>query len=239
MDWYELIELKLLWVKRAYNAKVTFALLADCHTWPILNYNADAFWCWESRMKRRRSTSQAKKITFFISHWNARFFFCKQKNCSSVNFPLSNRNIASFNIDWTRATESEGKRACSFYIQYFFSIDIQKKERTKKIRYLLTGHTDTTIWATFIQTSTLVLAGIGIAFIDVDFASCTSKADSTIATIWTGCIDTATAMFAWWAAIMTFVNIFNTIGALVASRTAAHIGPIHRASIAYCASYQK
>lgn len=117
-----------------------------------------------------------------------------------------------------------------------FGSNANKSQQKKKIRNSLTGHTDTTIWATLIQAGTFVLAGIGITFIDVDFASCTSETNSTIATIRTGCIHTATTMFAWWTTIMAFVDIFHTIGTLVAGWTATNISTIHRASIAYCAS---
>lgn len=81
----------------------------------------------------------------------------------------------------------------------------------------IAGHADTAEAATLVQTGALVLARVGVAFIDVDFTSGPRETTSAVAAERARRVDAETLVFAR-EALGAFVHIFGAVDALEAVR---------------------
>lgn len=109
----------------------------------------------------------------------------------------------------------------------------QQRQQQQQLQH--TWHADTAESSSFIQTSSIVLAGIRVAFIDVDFASRSGESARAITTERSRSIDAESVVFARRAGL-ALVDILSAIDTFVSVRARTHVRAVDRTRVADGAS---
>ena len=95
----------------------------------------------------------------------------------------------------------------------------------------LTRHADASECSALIQAGTVILAGIRVAFVDVDFATRPGESAGAVAAERAGRVDAKAVVLAR-RACLALVNIVGAINAFVSVGAGAHVGAVDGARVA-------
>lgn len=101
----------------------------------------------------------------------------------------------------------------------------------KKIVTWLTRHTNATKSTGIVETAAVILAGMGLAFVDIGLTARSREALWAVAHKWAGRVDAQSVVLTRWA-LLALVYVFRTVDALEAGGAGARKGTIDGAGVA-------